>query len=121
MPGFERERGFTLIEDPARAPLVILESETTSGLAFYAVPAELIDPGYEPQLSPEDLHALQLEPAGTSQLQWLAILALPENGPLTANLLAPVAINRTRGLAVQAVRWDQRYSHQHPLGEALCS
>ena len=41
----------------------------------------------------------------------------------TANLLAPVVINRASGRAVQAVRSDRVYSHKHPLlpQEAPCS
>jgi flagellar assembly factor FliW len=53
----------------------------------------------------------------------LALLSAAENGPLTANLLAPVVINLAAGRAVQAVRSDRAYSHKHPLlpQETLCS
>ena len=125
LPGFDHEHTFTLVEDSARAPLLILESEAAGGPHFYAVPVGAIDPAYEPQLSPDDLAALGLEQA-SGGLQFLALLALPENGPLTANLLAPVVVNPAARLAVQAVRMDQRYSHAHVVtraepGGAPCS
>ncbi len=122
LPGFEGERRFTLVEDASHSPLLSLESETTPNLRFYALPMSVIDPGYDLQLSPEDLGLLELEQVpGEETVLCLAILAAPENGPFSANLLAPVVVNCTRSLAVQAVRMDQRYSHCHPLGKTSCS
>src|SRR5437016_3006575 len=112
LPGFEHERRFTLVEDRAHPPLLSLESETTPDLRFHALPVRAVDPAYDLQLSPEDLDVLELEQVpGEDGVLCLAILAAPENGPLSANLLAPVVVNCTRNLAVQAVRMDQRYSH----------
>jgi len=120
LPGFEQERNFSLVEEASRAPLLTIESETTPDLRFHALPVTLLDPAYELQLSHEDLAALGIEQvSGGDQLLCLAILAAPENGPLSANLLAPVVINCTERLAVQAVRVDQRYSHCHRLGDSL--
>ena len=94
LPGFEQERRFALVEEPARAPLLTIESETTPDLCFHALPVTLLDPAYELQLSNEDLAALGLaQVSDDGQLLCLAILAAPENGPLTANLLAPVVVN----------------------------
>jgi flagellar assembly factor FliW len=57
----------------------------------------------------------------------LAILTVPKEGPVTANLLAPVVVNLATRVAVQAVRADTMYSHRHPIAtlqscseEALC-
>ncbi len=122
LPGFEGEHRFTLVEDASHSPLLSLESETTPDLRFYALPVSAIDPHYDLQLSPEDLAILEVEQVpGEDGILCLAILAALENGPFSANLLAPVVVNCTRKLAVQAVRMDQRYSHCHPLGEATCS
>jgi flagellar assembly factor FliW len=120
LPGFELERSFALVEDASIAPLLLLESESTMDLRFHALPVSLVDPHYELQLSSEDLTALGVEQVPCEdRVQCLVILASTENAPLTANLLAPVVVNCTRRLGVQAVRMDQRYSHCHPFGEAL--
>jgi flagellar assembly factor FliW len=120
IPGFERERRFVLVEQERLAPLVFLQSLDTPGLCFPAVPAGAVDAEYRLAVAREDLEVLGLDPArhpavGTEVL-CLAIVAAQE-GPPTANLLAPVVIHLARRVGVQAVRADARYSHRHPLGE----
>ena len=116
MPGFEHNREFVLIEQADIRPIVFLQSAVAEGPCFIALPVEAIDPAYEPELSPDERELLS--PNGDAILLWLAILTAAENGPPTANLLAPVAVNLERRVGVQAVRSDQRYSYRHPLGEA---
>jgi flagellar assembly factor FliW len=126
LPGFEELRQFILIERPAFAPVLFLQSLDSPNLSFAAAPIDRIDPQYELSVTPEDLRLLAADrPEG---MVALSILSAPENGPLTANLLAPVVIDPRTRRAVQAVRVDSRYSHQHPLsapitkqGEKICS
>ena len=127
MPGFENRTRFVLVEKPAHAPIMFLQSLDLPDLCFLAAPIHLIDPGYELAMIEDDLRRLKLDdtrqPIGNSSVVCLALLCAAENGPLTANLLAPVVINVAERLAVQAVRMDSRYSHQHPVPvrEASCS
>jgi flagellar assembly factor FliW len=53
----------------------------------------------------------------------LALLSIADGGRMTANLLAPIVINLADRVAVQAVRSDLKYSHQHPVSieEVPCS
>ncbi len=74
-----------------------------------------MDPAYRVKVEPLDLETLQVEPSGIGGLTCLAILTVPEQGPTTANLAAPVLINPARNIAVQAIRSDRDYSHAHPL------
>jgi flagellar assembly factor FliW len=131
LPGFEGHTQFAVVEQAELAPIVFLQSLTTPELCFLAAPVAAIDPQYTPSLSHEDLDRLGLDPAqqpvpGVDVLL-LALLCAPENGPLTANLLAPAVVNLRTRLAVQAVRCDARYSHQHRIEagtssmEPLCS
>jgi flagellar assembly factor FliW len=118
LPGFETRTRFVLLERPASEPIVFLQSLDSPDLCFVAAPIETIDAGYQLQMTPDDLRALSLR----STPRCLAILSATPSGRWTANLLAPVVINREERVAVQAVRADARYSHQHPLsGEAPCS
>ena len=118
LPGFEQYRFFVLIEQPQHAPLVHLQSMENAGLCFLAIHARQIDPNYQLQLQREDR---DLIPAGDPTLE-LVLLSAAEDGQITANMLAPIVIHLPTRVAVQSVRNDQKYSHQHPVGEvASCS
>ncbi|MGH9567325.1 MAG: flagellar assembly protein FliW, partial [Candidatus Angelobacter sp.] len=116
LPAFERERRFVLIEPPAKSPLVFFQSVGTKDLCFLALPVRGIVPDYELFVASDDLALLQLKGETSSILNVLALLTVTENGHVTANLLAPVLVNRAARQAVQAVRMDQKYSHQHVIG-----
>lgn len=126
LPGFEHETRFVLLERPEWAPIVFLQSLADAELCFLAAPVSALDPGYCLSVTPEDLRKLSLDeerqPVPNAQVLCLALLCAPENGPLTGNLLAPVVVNLQARIAVQAVRMDARYSHQHAIrAEAACS
>jgi flagellar assembly factor FliW len=118
LPGFELERRFVLLEPESLKPLIFLQSLASPALCFTMVPVATITADYELQLSAEDHDLL----GNAGSLLASAIVCNGEVGGLTANLLAPVAINVTNRVGVQAVRWDTVYSHAQPLGEAMpCS
>ena len=118
LPGFELEHRFVLLEPEPLKPLLFLQSAAAPELCFATLPVAAIHPDYEMQLSAEDHKTL----GNTESLLALAIVCNGEGGSLTANLLAPVAINLASRVGVQAVRSDTVYSHAQPLGEAIsCS
>jgi flagellar assembly factor FliW len=125
LPGFEEELQFLVIEPPASAPLTFLQSLRHASLCFLAVPMQHADPDYQLSITREDLESLRLEigrqPRIGADVRCFAVIAVSENGPVSANLLAPVVINAVNRRGVQAVRSDSIYSHQHLLNEALCS
>jgi len=49
------------------------------------------------------------------EVDCLAVIAILDSGVPSANLLAPLVINRANRLAAQAIRVDSTYSHQHPV------
>lgn len=125
LPGFEDERQFVLTRHPDLLSLFRLQSAVSPRLCLWAAAVDAIDPDYCLDLSEEDLRVLDVEsgaaPEPCVDLECLAIICAPENGPVTANLLAPLVLNLRNGRAVQAVRADRRYSHRHPiLAEAAC-
>jgi flagellar assembly factor FliW len=116
LPGFEGCGRFAVVERPQLAPVVCLQSLDSPDVCFWAAPARFIDEAYSLEMGSEDLRVLGFEQlAESNDLLCLAILCAPENGPLTANLLAPVVVNLKTRVAVQAVRADNRYSHRHPV------
>jgi flagellar assembly factor FliW len=121
LPGFEQRRRFVLLDDPNLAPLVHLQSLETGNLCFLALPVRSVDPDYETMLSSEDREVLEFGDKHLPTLD-LALLSATEDGRLSANLLAPVVIDLATQRGVQAVRFDSRYSHKHPLQELpVCS
>jgi flagellar assembly factor FliW len=127
LPGFEDQTRFVLVEQPATAPVVFLQSLLSPELCFLAAPMVAVDPGYDLAVTPEDLRLIELDdqrqPRPGDEVVCLALLSAAEDGPLTANLLAPVVVNVRTRRAIQAVRVDSRYSHVHPLATrgASCS
>ena len=125
LASFEDESQFLLLEPPSSAPLVFLQSLRLPSLCFLALPMQGIDPNYKLHITREDLEALELQtnrqPRIGEEIRCFAVIVVAENGPITANLLAPVIINPANRRGVQAIRIDSIYSHQHILTEAVCS
>jgi flagellar assembly factor FliW len=116
LPGFEHCRRFVLLNQPSLEPLVHLQSLEIPDLCFLGLPVQSIDSTYEAELTPEDQQVL----GHTDVTLDLALLSLNTSGQWTANLLAPIVINLADRIAVQAVRGDLKYSHQHLVGEGTC-
>jgi len=129
--GFETETRFLTIEQPALRPLVFLQSLSTPELCFICLPVFVVDREYCLSLRTEDLEAVGL-PAdrplaiGTDVLV-LAIVRIEPGRAGTANLLAPVVVNRQNSKAIQAVSLNQKHTHQAALpapceeSEPVCS
>ncbi len=114
IPPFYEHKTFVVISKEG-SPVTFLQSTATPELCFITAPIQAVDPAYRVKVEPLDLETLQVEPSGIGGLTCLAILTVPEQGPTTANLAAPVLINPARNIAVQAIRSDRDYSHAHPL------
>jgi len=123
LPAFDNERQFLPLHVPEQEPLVFLQSTKTPELCFVAIPVLVADPAYCLAATREDLEIVGLgtarQPCIGSEALVLALLAIRDQAPATANLLAPLVINLANRRAVQAIRCDSRYSHQHPL--SICA
>jgi flagellar assembly factor FliW len=79
-----------------------------------------MDADYQIGITIEDLCTLGLDenrqPVPGVEVLCVAIVSVPEQGGLTANLLAPVVVNLKTRVGVQAVRNDAVYSHCRPIG-----
>ena len=119
LPAFEREQAFLAIEHPRTAPLVMLQSITTPDLCFLALPISEVDPDYQLLISAEERAVLGLDqttdPPANTDVAALALIAVRRDGRVSANLMSPVVVNRANRRAIQSVRWDGLYSHEHPL------
>ena len=124
LASFEDDSQFLVLEPAASAPLTFLQSLRVPSLCFLAVRMQGIDPDYKLAITREDLESLGLQtsrqPRIGEEIHCFAVIVVSENGPITANLLAPVVINPANRRGIQAIRIDSIYSHQHLLTEGVC-
>jgi flagellar assembly factor FliW len=123
LPAFLAEKHFVPIESPQHAPLLFLQSITRPALCFLALPIQVVDPDYRLAVAREDLVSLALVPDRQPQLETeaavLVLLSLRDGLPPTANLMAPIVVNLKTRRALQAIRQDAEYSHQHPVSRVV--
>ena len=119
LPAFLNEKRVVPIESPQHSPLLFLQSVARPGLCFLALPIQVVDPEYRLAVAREDLVLLELVPDRQPQLATevavLVLLSLHDGVPPTANLMAPIVVNLKTRRALQAIRQDAVYSHQHPV------
>lgn len=127
IPAFEQEKRFLALRQTISEPLVFLQSVANPEVCFATLPAPAACPGFELNMTPEDLDALGLErgrqPSIGSDVLCLTILSFEEDAAPTVNLLAPIVVNVHTLRARQAIQTDSPYSHREvlPLRGAACS
>ncbi|MGA1995010.1 MAG: flagellar assembly protein FliW [Bryobacteraceae bacterium] len=121
LPGFEDERLFVFLSQPATHPLMFMQSLAQASVCFVLLPILAVDPNYQLSLPPEDLEALRL-PAGrqprigTEVLCAAMVCTGGENRPHpTVNLLSPIVLNLRERIGIQAIQTLSGYSHRHSL------
>ena len=129
LPCFESLRSFLVAQMAEFVPFVFLVSLERPSVRFVCAPVFLLDPAYHIELLPGEGAPSGLEPgeysAASGEHLLLAIVTLPEQGPPTANLVAPVLIHPRRRLGGQVILAGTSYSHTTPLtpfpaGESRC-
>lgn len=128
LPGFETERRFLVLTQPASYPLVFVQSAADPDLCFVTAPVRAVRPDYVLSMADEDLALLELpaakQPRIGSEVLVLAILSLAEDSAPTLNLLGPIVVNLETRRAVQAIQTGGGHSHREPVdaaGEPVCS
>jgi len=91
-----------------------LQSEEVPQLAFVLCPPRVVMPEYHIDISREELDGIEL--AEKDEVEILVVLAHPHDpSRMTANLLGPLVLNRSRGLAKQVVLTGLVYSAKHKV------
>ncbi|MGJ5814633.1 flagellar assembly protein FliW [Paludibaculum fermentans] len=125
LPGFEHETQFVSISREDCEPLIFLQSLATPQLCFVTMSVLPLCADYKFDLQPDDRAALQLPEdcqAGIgSDFACLAIISVSEDGPPTANLMAPLVIHVPAGRAVQSIQREPAYELRRPIGGPPCS
>ena len=114
--GFEKETEFTLLpfNPNVESPMEWMQSLKSTHLAFVITNPYLYLPDYKLKLSEEDKKRVELEDDDLHLTR--AIVTIPENYyEMTANLIAPLVINKEKGIAKQFVLTNMNYDTRHYL------
>jgi flagellar assembly factor FliW len=114
--GFERENSFACLPfaPNVESPMEWLQSLQTPQLAFVITDPFLYVPDYSVKLTEGEKAEIGYEPGHT--LETRVIVTIPENYlEMTANLVAPLVINLTSGMARQFVLTSMEYDTRHFL------
>ena len=114
--GFEKETEFTLLpfNPNLESPMEWMQSLKSSHLAFVITDPYLYLLDYKLKLSEEDKKRVKLE--GQELFLTRTIVTIPENYlEMTANLIAPLVINKDKGVAKQFVLTSMDYDTRHYL------
>jgi flagellar assembly factor FliW len=115
VPGFETCRRFVIVAPAETAPFAWLQGLDAPEPAFLAVDPRLVVPGYAATLTAAERTRLGTD--DTRPCLWLAIVRVHDE-TLSANLAAPIVINPTRMLGLQALAAESPYGTDHALGRA---
>ena len=114
--GFEKETEFTLLpfNPNIESPMEWMQSLKSAHLAFVITDPYLYLSDYKLKLSEEDYKRVELEEDDLYLTR--AIVTIPENySEMTANLIAPLVINKDKGVARQFVLTNMDYDTRHYL------
>ncbi|MBU1087239.1 MAG: flagellar assembly protein FliW [Candidatus Omnitrophica bacterium] len=116
--GFSEHKEFEIINDKSKEPFVWLESVRDNSLAFILIDPKEFQQDYNPILSSEDKMALQVN--DLSECSIYTLVCVPKDSDeISANLLAPIIINKNNKIGKQIILHEQDYSVQHLILEQM--
>ncbi|MCY8089381.1 flagellar assembly protein FliW [Bacillus sonorensis] len=119
LPGFSDEKKFVILPLSEDSPLVVLQSAETAELAFIVASPFVFFKDYGFDLDETTVELLEIESA--EDVEVMAILTIEEPfEKSTANLMAPIVVNRKKMLAKQVILHDSPYQTKHPIGGGAC-
>lgn len=117
LPGFEQCRQFAILYSSEAAPLQCLHAVGGPPASFLALDPRIVLPEYRCTLAPSDRTRLVVGD-DTSNLLWLSLLTVTEQGAAFANLRAPIVINPSNMTGFQVMPQDSVYPLRHPVAVA---
>src|ERR1700733_1832729 len=107
LPGFENESEFLFLNLPESEPVMFLQSVATRSLCFVLLPIRTLVPYFQPELSAEEIQALDL-PAGRQpiigeEVLCAALIGVGNEEVPFANLMAPIVVNLKNRRGIQVI------------------
>lgn len=115
LPAFEDEHRFIILPFDDDSPYSFLQSVETPELAFLMTVPFVFFPDYEFVLEDDAMAALAIK--GSEDMQVYTLVTIPGGNikEMTANLMAPVVINKETREAKQVVLDKSQYTTKHRL------
>ena len=110
--GFEGLKDYVLM-DAQQKPFFWLQSLDVEKVAFVLIDPFIFREDYELNISDDELSDIKLDSYDKALV--FAIVTIPEEGPMTANLQGPLIINRETREGKQAVLTDLRWNTKHDI------
>ncbi|KKB74398.1 MULTISPECIES: flagellar assembly protein FliW [Bacillus] len=119
LPGFSDEKKFVILPLSEDSPFVVLQSAETAELAFIVASPFVFFKDYGFDLDETTVEFLEIEAA--EDVEVMAILTIEEPfEKSTANLMAPIVVNRKKMLGKQVILHDSSYQTKHLIGGESC-
>lgn len=123
MPGFSNLKEYVIIENEGDTPFIYLQSLDEAAVCFIITLPVFIDKNYDIEISSETVEKLEIEKP--EDVDIYVILAVSENiKNTTANLKAPIIINKNNNKALQEILENSEYSIRHKAfaeeGDSSC-
>jgi flagellar assembly factor FliW len=115
--GFEKYHDFALL-NASQEPFFYLQSLEAAEIAFILIDPFLFRPDYELDVSDEELGVIGVKDQ-KDVLVFSLVTIPPTGGPMTANLMGPLVINRDSRQAAQVVLADPRWLTKHDIMREL--
>jgi flagellar assembly factor FliW len=117
--GFEGFKRFVIVSPDDQGPFRWLQSIDDPNLAFLAIDPLLIRPDFKVEISPKDLDILEAK--NGKDLAMYLLVSIPKGRieGMSANMQAPIVINRDKMVATQLIINDSGYITQYPIFKAV--
>lgn len=116
--GFADLRKFIVLDDPNDDIFAWLQSCEVPEIAFPILEPEIFADAFKVVLTKGDLESLRL--SEVNQARFFSIITIPEDPTqMTANMKAPVVINRKEKIARQCVLQDNNLAIREPIFSKL--
>jgi len=110
--GFEDHKDYKIVNEKSKEPFFWLQSEDDPEINFIIIDPLEFKQDYKPVLAEPD--KLALEVSDIDECLCYVIVCVPQGSDqISANLLAPLVINKQKNICRQVVLQEQDYSVQH--------
>jgi len=118
MIGFGEHKDFCISKEKSKKPFLWLQAEKDPELSFIVIDPKEFKDDYNPSLNNSDRTALGV--SSIDECQCFVVVMVPKDSDkISANLLAPIIMNKKEGIARQIILQDENYSVQHLILEEM--
>lgn len=115
IPGFKDKKRYVVLQKEETVPFFLFQSVDDPNLSFVVLDPTKVMPEYNIEMS--DFEKSVDWAFEEEEISCFVIVTIPSGTPekMTANFMAPLAINNNRKEGVQLILQNSTYSHKQPL------